>query len=35
MGRVLERLKELRVEGFVKGRAAELEAARRMVEKTQ
>jgi tRNA nucleotidyltransferase (CCA-adding enzyme) len=34
VGRILERLKELRVEGVVKGRTAELEAARRMVEKT-
>jgi tRNA nucleotidyltransferase (CCA-adding enzyme) len=35
VGRILERLKELRVEGFVMGRAAELEAAERMVEKAR
>jgi tRNA nucleotidyltransferase (CCA-adding enzyme) len=35
VGRILERLKELRVEGVVVGRAAELETARRMVEKAQ
>jgi tRNA nucleotidyltransferase (CCA-adding enzyme) len=35
VGRLLERLKELRVEGVVNGGTAELEAARRMVEKTQ
>jgi tRNA nucleotidyltransferase (CCA-adding enzyme) len=34
LGRVLERLKELRVEGLVVGRTAELEAARRLLEKT-
>jgi tRNA nucleotidyltransferase (CCA-adding enzyme) len=33
VGRILERLKELRVEGVINGREAELEAARRMVEK--
>ena len=33
VGRILERLKELRVEGVIEGRAAEIEAARRMVEK--
>ncbi len=33
VGRVLEKLKELRVEGKVIGRKAELEAARRMVER--
>jgi tRNA nucleotidyltransferase (CCA-adding enzyme) len=32
VGRVLERLKELRVEGVVQGQAAELEAARQIVE---
>jgi len=35
VGRILERLKELRVEGMVKGRTAELDAARQMVEKAQ
>ena len=35
VGRILERLKELRVEGVVKGRTAELEAARPMVEKAR
>jgi tRNA nucleotidyltransferase (CCA-adding enzyme) len=34
LGRVLERLKELRVEGLVVGRSAELEAAQRLVEKS-
>ncbi|MFH0915024.1 MAG: CBS domain-containing protein [bacterium] len=33
VGRMLERLKELRVEGIIKGRRAELEAARRLLEK--
>jgi len=32
VGRVLERLKELRVEGIIQGREAELETARRLVE---
>jgi hypothetical protein len=32
VGRILERLRELRVEGTVEGRAAELDAARLMVE---
>jgi hypothetical protein len=31
MGRVLERLKEMRVEGVVEGRDAELEMARQLV----
>jgi tRNA nucleotidyltransferase (CCA-adding enzyme) len=35
VGRMLERLKELRVEGIIQGRGPELEAARRMVEKGQ
>jgi tRNA nucleotidyltransferase (CCA-adding enzyme) len=35
VGRLLERLKELRVEGVIKGGTAELEAARQMVEKTR
>jgi len=34
LGRMLERLRELRVEGMIKGRKAELDAARRMVEKS-
>jgi tRNA nucleotidyltransferase (CCA-adding enzyme) len=33
VGRMLERLKELRVEGIIQGRAPELEAARHMLEK--
>jgi tRNA nucleotidyltransferase (CCA-adding enzyme) len=33
VGRILDKLKELRVEGVVSGRAAELETARRLVEK--
>ena len=33
VGRVLDKLQELRVEGMIEGRAAELETARRMVEK--
>jgi len=35
VGRVLDRLQELRVEGTIKGRTAELEAAGRMVEKSE
>jgi tRNA nucleotidyltransferase (CCA-adding enzyme) len=35
VGRVLERLREMRVEGAVEGRAAELEAARSLVEKAR
>jgi len=35
VGRVLERLKELRVEGVVQGRESELQAARRLVEKSR
>jgi tRNA nucleotidyltransferase (CCA-adding enzyme) len=34
VGRILQRLQELRVEGMIKGRTAELDAARRMVEKS-
>ncbi len=34
VGRVLERLQEQRVEGMIKGRDTELEAARRLVEKS-
>ncbi len=34
VGRILDRLQELRVEGMIKGRNAELEEARRMVEKS-
>jgi tRNA nucleotidyltransferase (CCA-adding enzyme) len=34
VGRILERLRELRVEGAIEGRTAELEAARHIVEKT-
>ena len=33
VGRMLERLRELRVKGMIEGRSQELEAARRMVEK--
>ena len=33
VGRILDRLQEQRVEGMIKGRTAELEAARRMVER--
>jgi len=35
VGRILERLQELRVEGKIDGRAAELETARQMVEKAR
>jgi tRNA nucleotidyltransferase (CCA-adding enzyme) len=35
MGRVLERLKEMRVEGSIQGREAELEMARQLVGKTR
>jgi tRNA nucleotidyltransferase (CCA-adding enzyme) len=34
VGRILDKLQELRVEGMIEGRTAELEAARRMVEKS-
>ena len=34
VGKVLERLQELRVEGMIKGTSAEMDAARRMVEKS-
>ncbi len=35
LGRILERLKELRVDEIIKGREGELEAARQMVEKAR
>jgi tRNA nucleotidyltransferase (CCA-adding enzyme) len=35
VGRMLERLRELRVEGAIQGREAELKAARRLLEKTR
>jgi tRNA nucleotidyltransferase (CCA-adding enzyme) len=34
VGRILERLQELRVEGMIEGRSAELEEAKRFVEKS-
>jgi DNA-binding Lrp family transcriptional regulator len=34
VGRLLERLREMRVEGIIKGREAELEYARRLLEKS-
>jgi hypothetical protein len=35
IGHLLDRLKELRVEGVIQGRKAELLAARQLVEKTR